>query len=164
MKPDLQPLEARHWEGVRTIYEEGIRTGNATFETSAPEWQVWNGAHLADCRLVALDGNRVLGWAALSPVSDRCAYNGVGEVSVYVAATARGRGIGKALLLELAGESEKAGIWTLQAGMFPENRPSIEMHRACGFREVGLRKRLGKLQGNWRDVLLMERRSEVAGL
>lgn len=155
----LEPMREEDWPAVRVIYEEGIATGLATFETEAPTWESWNEDHLANCRLVARDRGQVVGWAALSPVSGRCVYAGVAEVSVYVAAKARGRGIGRALLGQLVQESEEAGIWTLEAGIFPENVASIAIHQACGFREVGLRQRLGQLAGIWRDVLLMERRS-----
>ncbi|TDI14106.1 MAG: N-acetyltransferase family protein [Acidobacteria bacterium] len=152
------------WNAVRSIYQEGIETQLATFETEAPAWEDWDRSHRADCRLVARDDGRVLGWAALSPVSERCIYGGVAEVSVYLAEAARGVGLGKALLSELAGRSETAGIWTLQAGLFPENQASVALHRLCGFREVGIRRHLGKSGGQWRDVLLMERRSQVVGV
>lgn len=152
------------WNAVRSIYQEGIETQLATFETEAPAWEDWDRSHRADCRLVARDDGRVLGWAALSPVSERCIYGGVAEVSVYLAEAARGVGLGKALLSELAGRSETAGIWTLQAGLLPENQASVALHRLCGFREVGIRRHLGKSGGQWRDVLLMERRSQVVGV
>lgn len=151
------------WVDVRSIYKEGIATGQATFETAAPEWPAWDAAHRPDARLIARLGEEVVGWAALSPVSDRCAYGGVAEVSVYVAGASRGLGIGQALLKALITASEAAGIWTLQAGIFPENEASVRLHRSCGFREVGRRERLGRLHGLWRDVLLLERRSEVVG-
>jgi len=151
------------WDEVRRIYAEGIATGNATLETDPPPWESWDRAHRADCRLVARDGPRLLGWAALSWVSDRCAYGGVAEVSVYVAADARGRGVGRRLLEELVRASEEAGVWTLQAGIFPENVASIAIHSLCGFRTVGVRERLGRLGGVWRDVALLERRSPRVG-
>jgi phosphinothricin acetyltransferase len=160
----LDEMRESDWPAVRSIYQEGIETLLATFESAAPEWDEWNKSHRRDCRLVARETGSVLGWAALSPVSDRCVYGGVAEVSVYVGEAARGRGVGKALLTELAARTEAAGIWTLQAGLFAENQASVALHRACGFREVGVRKRLGKLAGRWRDVLLMERRSAVAGV
>jgi L-amino acid N-acyltransferase YncA len=170
MPPDL-------WPAVCEIYREGIATGNATFETEVPDWEKWDRSHRNDCRLVALEPRdevvaevlvpleeaTVLGWAALSPVSIRLVYGGVAEVSVYVAAAARRRGVGKALLQALVKESEANGIWTLQAGVFPENAASISMHRSCGFREVGLRRRIGKLGDTWRDVILLERRSAMVG-
>ena len=149
---------------MREIYSDGIATGNATFETELPEWARWDGAHRQDCRLVAETGEQVVGWAALSAVSARRVYAGVAEVSVYVAAAARGRGIGKALLESLVEQSERSGVWTLQAGIFPENLPSIALHKSCGFREVGVRQKLGQRNGVWRDVLLMERRSARVGV
>lgn len=159
MNPTIAPMEAEHWEAVRAIYLEGIATGNATFQTEAPEWAAWDAAHHAHSRLVALDGGQVAGWAALSPVSARPVYAGVAEVSVYVGAAYRGRGVGRALLAALIGSSEAHGVWTLQAGIFPENTASVALHERCGFRVVGRRERLGRLHGTWRDVLLLERRS-----
>src|SRR5215471_14932424 len=152
------------WEEVRHIYLEGIATGNATFETEAPDWPKWDASHRSEPRLVVRDGSKLLGWACLSPVSGRCGYGGVAEVSVYVAEEARGRGIGRALLEALIRESENAGIWTLQAGIFPENEASIAIHQKCGFRVVGVRERLGRLSDRWRDVLLLERRSTRVGV
>jgi L-amino acid N-acyltransferase YncA len=157
-------MTAGDWPSVRKIYEEGIATGQATFETTAPEWDAWNGAHLKACRLIAVDGGRVIGWAALTPVSGRCVYAGVAEVSVYVAADARGKGVGRQLLQALVVESERNDIWTLQAGIFPENAASLSAHERCGFRIVGRRERLGKMKGVWRDVLLLERRSAAVGI
>jgi L-amino acid N-acyltransferase YncA len=167
MSPDL-------WPAVREIYREGIATGNATFETELPEWEKWDSSHRKDCRLIAiepsdegvlisLNGQAVLGWAALSPVSTRRVYAGVAEVSVYVSAAARGRGVGKALLEALVEQSEINRIWTLQAGIFPENAASVALHKSCGFRKVGVRRRIGKLGEAWRDVLLLERRSPNVG-
>jgi phosphinothricin acetyltransferase len=149
------------WSAVQAIYAAGVATGEATFETEVPGWEKWDARHRASCRLVADEGGTagVVGWAALSPVSERHVYRGVAEVSVYVAATARGRGVGEALLAALVRESEGDGIWTLQAGIFPENRASVRLHQRCGFRVVGRRERLGELAGAWRDVLLLERRS-----
>ena len=144
---------------MRAIYEDGIRSGDATFETESPSWERWDAVH-AKPRLVAERGDAVVGWAALSPVSDRCCYEGVGEVSVYVAEAARGSGIGRALLDRLVVDSEQAGYWTLNAGMFPENEASIAMHLKCGFRVVGTQERLGQLDGVWRDVVVVERRSK----
>jgi L-amino acid N-acyltransferase YncA len=159
--PAIEPLTAAHWPAVRAIYEQGIATGDATFETAAPTWEAWDGGHLAGHRLVAVADGRVVGWAALSPVSERCAYAGVAEASVYVAADAAGRGVGRALLERLVAGAEAAGIWTVQAGVFPENAASLALHRRCGFRTVGVRERLGKLDGRWRDVVLLERRSPL---
>ena len=155
---------ARHWEGVRAVYVEGLATGDATFETEAPDWARWDAAHLSCCRLVALSGERVAGWAALGRVSAREVYRGVAEVSVYVGGEFRGRGVGRALLEALVRESETEGIWTLQAGIFPENVASVALHKSCGFREVGRRERVGRLRGRWRDTVLLERRSQSVGV
>jgi L-amino acid N-acyltransferase YncA len=160
----IEPLRVGDWEEVRTIYLEGIATGNATFAQSAPEWHVWDSGHLETCRLAAQSSDGMLGWAALSPVSVRSVYAGVAEVSIYVAARARARGIGIALLDALIGQSELNGIWSLQAGIFPENEASIRLHKRAGFRIVGVRERLGQMNGRWRDVVLMERRSSVVGV
>ncbi|MCH8352138.1 MAG: N-acetyltransferase [Chloroflexi bacterium] len=151
------------WSAVRNPYVEGLATGNATFETQAPEWHDWDGHHLTSCRLVARSGDWVGGWAALSPVSRRPAYSGVAEVSIYVASGARGLGAGNALLRELVRRSEESGVWTLQASIFPENTASIAIHKGCGFREVGYRERISSLHGHWRDTVIMERRSRVVG-
>jgi|SRR5579859_1861521 len=160
----IVPMSVDDWSAVRAIYLEGIATGNATFEKSAPEWPKWDSGHLEKCRLVARSGNDVLGWAALSPVSSRCVYAGVAEVSVYVAERARGHGIGQRLLEALAEASEREGIWTLQAGIFPENAHSIAIHKNCGFRVLGTREKIGCMDSRWRDVVLMERRSRIAGV
>jgi phosphinothricin acetyltransferase len=161
---EIEPMTPGDWDSVRAIYLEGIATGNATFEKSAPDWERWDAGHLQHCRLLARAGGEVLGWAALSPVSGRCVYGGVVEVSVYVAERARGRGIGRRLLSELVAASEHHGIWTLQASIFPENQASIALHQSAGFRVVGVRERLGSMDGRWRDVVLMERRSGVVGV
>jgi len=157
----IEALTEADWPEVRRIYEEGIATGQATFETEVPGWERWDAGHLPQPRLVARRRGRVLGWAALSPVSPRPVYAGVAEVSVYVGAAHRGEGLGRALLEELIRASEKEGVWTLQAGVFPENEASLALHRACGFRVVGRRERIGRLRGEWRDVLLLERRSSA---
>ena len=159
----IRSLAPADYRRVGEIYEEGIATGHATFETEAPEWEEWDRKFLKACRLVAESEGRVLGWAALSPVSDRCAYGGVGEVAVYVAGEARGRGVGTRLLEALVRASEEAGFWTLQAGVFPENVESVRVHEKCGFRTIGIRERLGKMGDRWRDVLLLERRSGLVG-
>jgi len=159
----IDSMRTEDWEEVRGIYLEGIATGNATFETDAPSWEHWDAAHVREPRLVARDDEGLLGWASLSKVSERCVYAGVAEVSVYVAESARGRGVGRKLLEALIERSEAAGIWTLQAGIFPENIASIAIHRRCGFRVVGTRERLGQLAGRWRDVMLLERRSGLKG-
>lgn len=156
---EIRPLLPSDWPAVRRIYAEGIATGNATFEQSVPEWDEWDAGKLAHPRLVAELEGAVAGWAALSPTSKRAVYRGVTEVSVYVATSARGRGVGRALLAALVEQSEAAGIWTLQAGIFPENRASIRLHEQCGFRVVGVREKIGQMHGVWWDVLLMERRS-----
>ena len=152
------------WEQVRSIYLEGIATGYTTFETDAPSWEKWDVGHLLFARLVARKGERVLGWAALSPVSKRAAYRGVAELSVSVGEESRGQGIGRALLEALIEESERNDIWMLQAAIFPENTASVKLHLRCGFREVGRRERIGKLNGSWRDTLLFERRSKIVGV
>jgi phosphinothricin acetyltransferase len=159
--PELEvvPLAPHHWDAVERIYLEGIATGNATFETTTPAWEDWDRSHLADQRLVAVRAGEVVGWTALSPVSDRCVYGGVAEESVYVAAGERGRGIGRLLLEELIRRSEVAGIWTIQTGIFPENEASIRLHERVGFRVLGVREKLGQLDGVWRDVVFLERRS-----
>jgi L-amino acid N-acyltransferase YncA len=156
---EIEPLRPDDWPAVQAIYQAGIATGNATFETAVPAWEAWDAAHLPDHRLVARDDGRVLAWAALAPVSDRCAYAGVAEDSIYVAPGAQGQGVGRRLLAALVASAERAGIWTVQTGVFPENRASVRLHQACGFRVVGVRERLGHLDGRWRDVLLLERRS-----
>jgi L-amino acid N-acyltransferase YncA len=158
---EVRGLRPEDWPAVRAIYQAGIATGNATFETAVPCWEAWDAAHLPAHRLVATDAGRVLGWAALAPVSDRCAYAGVAEDSVYVAPDAQGRGVGRALLQAVLASAEQAGVWTVQTGIFPENQASVRLHQACGFRLVGVRERLGRLHGRWRDVLLLERRSPL---
>ena len=161
------PMTAAHWPAVRTIYAEGLATGHATFATEVPTWEDWDASHLPTCRLVAVAETApetVLGWAALTPISGRCVYAGVGEVSVYVADAARRQGVGQALLAVLVTESEQQGLWTLQAGIFPENEASVHLHEANGFRQVGRRERIGQLGGQWRDTLLLERRSAVVGV
>ena len=158
----VRDLRADDWPAVRAIYEEGIRSGNATFETKPPSWEEWDAAHPA-LRLVAERDRSVVGWAALSPSSPRHCYRGVGDVRVYVAEAARGGGVGRLLLERLVVCSEDAGYWTLGAGIFPENEASLRLHRACGFRELGVRERLGESGGVWRDVVILERRSALVG-
>ncbi len=157
----IRVMTAGDWPAVRGIYESGIATGHATFETTAPPWEHWDAKHLTDHRLVALVDGEVVGWTAMSPVSDRCVYAGVAEHSVYVHPTRRGQGIGRALLDALIARAEAAGIWTIQTGIFPENTASVELHRRCGFRVVGRREKIGKLNGVWRDTLFLERRSTL---
>ncbi|MBW7959221.1 MAG: N-acetyltransferase [Candidatus Promineofilum sp.] len=160
----VNALMPADWPAVRAIYQEGIATGQATFETAAPDWQAWDNSHRADCRLVARRDGRVVGWTALSPVSWRSVFGGVAEVSIYVAAAARRQGIGRALLTALVADSEAAGLWTLQSGIFPENEASVALHLSCGFHIIGRRERLGFHQGVWRDALLLERRSSQVGV
>jgi L-amino acid N-acyltransferase YncA len=158
----IRELRPEDWPAVRAIYEEGIREGDATFETETPSWERWDAAH-PELRLVAERNGSVVGWAALSPASARHCYRGVGEVSVYVTERARGVGLGRELLALLVERSERAGYWTLTASVFPENEASVRLHKACGFREVGTRERIGEAGGVWRDVIWLERRSRIVG-
>jgi phosphinothricin acetyltransferase len=164
----VDSMRQEDWAAIRSIYLEGIRTGHSTFEADAPDWEKWDCAHLSQHRLVMRALDTVLGWAALRPVSDRCAYSGVAELSLYMAAKYRGQGIGSMLLAALIDSTEKAGIWTLQGGIFPENTASLYLVKKHGFREIGRRERIGfmthgDLAGKWRDVILVERRSKVVG-
>jgi len=159
----IETMKPAHWPAVREIYREGIETGQATFETAVPNWEVWNNGHRPDCRLIALINKQIMGWAALSPISKRQVYNGVAEVSIYIAASARGQGIGKTLMQALITVSEEVGIWTLQSSVFPENAASVALHEAFGFRIVGRRERIAQMHGSWRDTVLLERRSEITG-
>ncbi len=159
-------MEVRHlrpddWPEVARIYEEGISTGNATFETELPSWEAWDAAHLAEHRFVAERDGRVVGWVALLPVSERACYAGVAEVSLYVGEKARGQGVGARLLGAVLESSERAWIWTLQTGVFTENEASLRLLQRFGFRAVGTRERIGRLHGAWRDVVLLERRSDL---
>jgi L-amino acid N-acyltransferase YncA len=158
---ELRRLEAVDWPAVARIYWDGIRGGLATFETEVPPWEAWDAAHLGEHRLVATVWDEVTAWAALAPVSDRRCYRGVAENSVYVASRWRGRGIGQLLLDALVRQAERAGIWTIQTSIFPENRASIALHQRCGFRIVGVRERIAKRDGLWRDTLFLERRSSI---
>lgn len=163
--PEIRPMTAADWPRVRDIYAAGIATGNATFETEPPSWERWDGGHLVPHRFVAVDdAGAVIGWTALSPVSDRCAYAGVVEHSVYVDPAHRSEGVGRALLDALVRSTEAAGIWTIQTGIFPENTASLALHERCGFRVIGRRERIGRLHGVWRDTMLLERRSAVVGV
>ena len=157
----LRPLLETDWPAVAQIYAAGIASGNATFETETPAWSTWDSRHLDGHRLVAIQAGEVAGWAALAPYSQRECYAGVAEDSVYVARWARRLGVGAALLSRLVTDAELDGIWTVQAGIFPENEASLALHRRCAFRFVGVREAIGRLDGRWRDVVLMERRSEV---
>jgi phosphinothricin acetyltransferase len=161
--PVLGVLLPAHWPAVAEIYRQGIETGDATFETEVPTWEAWDAAHLSPHRFVAVAGRNIVGWVAASAVSDRCVYAGVVEHSVYVAAGARRQGVGLALIGQLVRSTEQAGIWTVQTGIFPENQAGVRLHEQAGFKVVGRRERLGRLNGVWRDVLFLERRSKVAG-
>jgi L-amino acid N-acyltransferase YncA len=160
---NVRELRPDDWPTVRSIYEDGIRGGDATFETEAPSWEAWDAVH-PQLRLVAERDGTVVGWAALSPYSPRRCYRGVGNVSVYVGQAERGTGVGRLLLEQLVDRSERAGYWTLSAGVFPENEASLRLHHACGFRVIGVRERLGQLEGVWRDAVWLERRSTVVGV
>jgi arsenite methyltransferase len=162
----IRDMRPEDWPAVAAIYAEGIADGDATFETEVPSWEQWDAAHLAAHRHVAehAKSGHVLGWTAVVPVSSRCVYAGVVEHSVYVAADGRGRGVGRALLAALVDSTERAGIWTIQSGVFPENQASLALHRTAGFRVVGIRERLGRMHGRWRDVVTLERRSRVVGI
>ncbi|NQZ42734.1 MAG: N-acetyltransferase family protein [Flavobacteriaceae bacterium] len=161
----IREMKAADWDEVAHIYKAGIATGFATFETKVPSYADWDAAHIDSCRLVAEHHNGLLGWAALSPVSSRCVYGGVAEVSVYIAPEARGKGVGKTLMHQLIAASEAQGYWTLQSGIFPENEASIKLHEKVGFRFLGKRERVGKThEGIWKDNLLFERRSRTVGI
>jgi len=160
----FRPMTTDDWNNVSDIYRQGIETGNATFQQELPTWDEWNNAHLKTCRIIVEKTDRVVGWAALTPVSGRCVYAGVAEVSVYVSNNYAGQKIGSKLLNKLITESEKEGIWTLQASIFPENIPSLKIHQKLGFRKFGYREKIGKMNGVWRDTVLLERRSKIAGI
>jgi L-amino acid N-acyltransferase YncA len=160
----IEAMTEDNWEDVARIYSSGIATKNATFEKQVPKWNKWDNSHRKDCRLIAKLGNKIVGWAAISDVSDRCVYSGVAEVSIYVDAGFHGRGIGDKLLKSLIEESEAHGIWTLQAGIFHENEGSLRLHQKNGFRIVGTREKIGKMDGMWRDTVMLERRSKVIGI
>lgn len=165
MNTEIRAMLPGDWSRVKAIYESGIASGDATFEQSAPGWEQWDASHLSYGRLVAAgEEGGIMGWAALTPVSSRCVYEGVAEVSVYVDEAARGRGIGMQLLQALVSAAEEKGLWTLQAGIFPENEASLRIHRKAGFRMVGYRERIGKMRGQWRDTVLLERRSKINGI
>ena len=161
---NIRKMQSLDWDEVSRIYKQGIETGFATFEQQVPSYENWDGAHVKSCRLVAEEAGKVLGWAALSPVSSRCVYGGVAEVSVYIGAQSRGKGVGKALLKKLITESENAGFWTIQSGIFPENASSIALHEKVGFRFIGKRERVAKIHGIWKDNLLFEKRSDKIGI
>lgn len=161
---EIKAMSSNNWDEVAKIYQEGIQTGLATFETDIPSLKKWNKSHVKLCRLVAVADNEIVGWAALSPVSSRCVYGGIAEVSVYVSAQHRRKNIGKMLLKKLIIESEKYNFWTLQSGVFPENIGSIKLHENLGFRQIGFREKIGKLNGVWKDTILFERRSKFIGI
>lgn len=160
----IKPMQSEDWPEVARIYKLGIATGLATFEKNVPTWESWDKAHLQECRLVAFENQILVGWAALSPVSSRSVYQGVAEVSVYVDTNQSGRGIGTLLMKTLISKSESLGFWTLQSGIFPENIASVHLHERSGFRKIGIRERIGKMDGKWYDTLLMERRSSSTGI
>lgn len=164
MKIEIRHLEARDWEAVAEIYRLGLRTGNATFETEVPDYDTWNKKFHLDQRWVALSREEIVGWAALLPVSIRKVYEGVAEVSIYIHPKFNGQGIGTSLMTHLIEQSEKAGIWTLFASIFPENEPSHRLHLTAGFRLIGYRERIAKLHDIWRDTYIYERRSKLVGL
>lgn len=164
MNVQIRKLNINDWHTVSIIYKQGIDTGNATFEKHVPSWVEWDRNHLTVCRLVAESEKEVIGWAALSHVSDREVYKGVAEISLYVGESHAKKGVGKKLLMQLIEESEAKGIWTLQASIFPKNTASIRLHTSCGFRKVGYREKIGKMDDKWRDTVLLERRSLVTGV
>ena len=164
MKIEINHIKPEDWEAVSKIYKLGIETGIATFETEIPAWSTWDKSHLKKCRFAAWLDNHLVGWAALSPVSSRCVYGGVAEVSVYVDIGYFGKGIGTQLLQRLVIESEKEGIWTLQSGIFRENKASIQLHKKAGFREIGYRESVGKKDGIWYDNVILEKRSKTIGI
>lgn len=161
----IDEMTKMDWEKVAFIYLEGIKTGKATFQTEVPTWENWNNGHVSSCRLVIRSGNEVLGWGALSPTSSRCVYAGVAEVSIYIGKNYTGQGLGKVLLETLIKLSEENGFWTLQSGIIKENTSSIVLHEKCGFRQLGIREKVAKMNNEkWHDVVLMERRSKVVGV
>lgn len=155
---------AEDWQSVEEIYKQGIETGNATFQQNTPDWDEWDKGHVNLCRFVAVSDGEIIGWAALSPVSSRCVYGGVAEVSIYISNKAKGQKVGTKLLGYLITESEKNNFWTLQSGIFPENTASIRLHESLGFRMIGYREKIGCMNGIWRDTVLMERRSTKVGV
>lgn len=164
MKVAFRPMREEDWISVAEIYRQGIETGNATFEMEIPAWDKWDSSHLRTCRIVATIGKSIVAWAALVPVSKRKVYSGVAEISIYVSDKYQGHGIGTRLLENLITKSEKEGFWTLQAVIFPENIVSLKIHQDLGFRKVGFREKIGKMDGNWRETILLERRSKIAGI
>ncbi|MBB4807139.1 phosphinothricin acetyltransferase [Chryseobacterium defluvii] len=161
---EIKEINKEHFPEIAEIYRQGLETGNATFETSVPLWENWDKGKLKHSRLVAIIDGVVVGWAALSAVSDRCVYGGVAEVSIYISNDHKGKGIGRTLMSKLVEESEANGIWTLQSGMFPENEATVALHKSAGFRVIGYREKIGKLGNIWRDTIIMERRSKTIGI
>ncbi len=159
----IETMRPEDWPQVRRVYLEGLATGQASFETAAPAWEKWDAGHHPLCRLVARNGDELPGWAALSQVSAREVYRGVGEVSIYVSSASRGRGLGRALMEAVVAVSERHGFWTLMSSVFPENEASVRLHLSCGFRVVGRRERIARHHGRWRDTVILERRSPTVG-
>jgi len=164
MEITFKTMTANDWKSVAEIYKQGIETGNATFQQEIPTWNDWDNGHIKSCRIVACMENEIVGWAALSSVSARKVYAGIAEVSIYVANKYRGHGIGYKLLEKTITESESENFWTLQVGIFPENQASLHIHKKLNFREIGYRERIGKMNGTWRNTVLLERRSKIVGL
>lgn len=160
----IADITETHYPAIKDIYLQGIATGHATFQTNAPGWQDWDKSHLVHSRFIAIENGTITGWAALSPVSGRCVYAGVAEVSIYIHEKHRGKRMGKQLMQALINSSEKNNIWTLQAGIFPENKASIALHHNNGFRTIGIREKVGNMNGTWRDTVLLERRSKITGI
>jgi L-amino acid N-acyltransferase YncA len=161
---DLRDIDHTNFDQVAEIYKQGIETGLATFQNDIPDWDSWDKSHLSNCRIAVFENNQMAGWGSLSPVSGRCVYAGVAEVSVYIAAGQRGKGVGSLLLNQLIDQSEKAGFWTLQSGIFSENIASVKLHEKCGFRQIGYREKIGRKNGIWKDNIIMERRSKIVGI
>ena len=160
----IRPFVKSDFPSVKDIYQQGIDSGEATFQEQAKDYDVWNESLLPSCRLVAESNRQIIGWAALPSTSNQCVYSGIAEVSVYVSSNSQGLGVGNSLLKALIKASEEEGIWTLQAGIFPENKASIHIHSKNGFKVLGIREKLGQMNGIWRDIVFMERRSKVVGL
>jgi L-amino acid N-acyltransferase YncA len=160
----IDTMQDFDWEQIREIYREGLNTGQASFEAEPPTWEQWDGAHHRHSRLVAREGNRVVGWGALAPVSKRKCYAGVAEVSIYLSTSRHGMGLGRRLLTELIASSERHGVWSLYGSTFPENEASLRMQTSCGFRVVGQRERIAQHHGIWRDTIITERRSQTVGV
>lgn len=161
---EIRTIDLENYKLVAEIYRQGVETGVATFQNDIPDWESWDKSHLSTCRIAVYEGDEMAGWAAITPVSSRCVYAGVGEVSIYVATAYRGKGVGEVLLNNLIAESEQVGLWTLQSGIFAENSRSIKLHEKCGFRQIGYREKIGQKNGIWKDNVIMERRSKSVGV